>query len=540
MRLFPLLLLFLSFSATAQSSKADKKLIGQLQQDVGYLASDALEGRRTGSHGETLAADFLIKRYEQLGIPAFDKKYRIPFIFTYGRQIAAATRISINGQALKGQDAFPLPFSASKPVSGDPMPEAMEQGNIWLLPLYKDADQAGDPHFDWEKESHDRAEAAAKAGATAVVFYGNFPGKYPPQFNPQSFYDPLDIPVVFLSHKAWQQYLSAQDGAADVVLSPVILKTERHGTNVAAYLDNGAPYTVVLGAHYDHLGMGEDGSTLSASKIPEIHNGADDNASGTAAILALAEKIKKGKLSRYNYLFVHFSGEELGLLGSKAFVREFNLDSNRIAYMVNLDMVGRLSDSTRALTLGGVGTSPAWAPVVSRARSLFKVTPDSSGIGPSDHTSFYHTGVPVLFFFTGIHHDYHKPSDDADKINYPGMAAITNFIFETLRQLDAQPRPSFTPTKQQQLARVRFKVTLGVMPDYSYTNEDGLRIDAVTEGRPAQKAGIQAGDIITAIGPYPVKGIQTYMEALGKLEAGEQTTVQITRAGKSLTLPIHL
>lgn len=540
MRLLIALFLCCALSATAQSTKTDKKLMRQFQQDVGYLASDALEGRATGSRGETLAADFLIKRYQQLGIPAFGEKYRLPFSFTYGRQIDSASFVRINGRKWTATDGiFPLPFSASAKVTGDPVPEAMEQDNIWVLPLYDSQDEAADPHFDWEKAIYERSQNAHKQGATAVLFFDGFGSKYPPRFNALSLYDPLDIPVLFITHQALGQGLDLQ-GALDIALDVHIRKTERHGANVAAFINNQAPYTVVLGAHYDHLGLGEDGSSLSAAKNPEIHNGADDNASGTAALLALAAKIKKAKLKNYNYLFVHFSGEELGLLGSKAFVKEFQLDSNKLAYMVNLDMVGRLSDSSRALTLGGVGTSPAWAPVVSRAKESFKVGIDSSGIGPSDHTSFYNTGVPVLFFFTGIHHDYHKPSDDADKINYAGMAQITDFIFETLMALDAQPKPGFTPTKQPQMASVRFKVTLGVLPDYSYTNGDGLRIDGVTEGRPAQKAGLQAGDVITAIGPHEVKGIQSYMEALSKLKAGEKTTVNILRDGQKMTLPVTL
>lgn len=541
MRFLLPLLFFFSFTATAQNTKADKKLIRQFRQDVSYLASDALAGRATGSHGETLAADFLISRYRQLSIPAFGARYRLPFSFTYGRQIDKASFVSINGRKwTAAENVFPLPFSSNGKVAGDPIPEVTEQDNIWVLPLYENKEASENPHFDWEKEMHDRARKAAKEGASAIVFFDAYGSNYAPTFNLLSFYDALEIPVVFIGHDAMKQGLDLKDGALDMLLDIRLNKTERHGTNVAAFIDNQAPFTVVFGAHYDHLGLGEDGSSLRGSKDPEIHNGADDNASGTAALLALAEKIKKAGLRHYNYLFVHFSGEELGLLGSKAFVREMKLDSTKVAYMVNLDMVGRLNDSSRALTIGGVGTSPAWTPFVAEAKSYFKVVIDSSGIGPSDHTSFYNSGIPVLFFFTGIHHDYHKPSDDADKINYAGMAEITNFIFAATRQLDAQPKPIFTATKQPQMASVRFKVTLGVLPDYSYTNEDGLRIDGVTEGRPAQKAGLQAGDIITAIGDFHIKGIQSYMEALGKLEAGKRTTVRVLRAGKALTFPITL
>ncbi|NDC41216.1 MAG: M28 family peptidase [Chitinophagia bacterium] len=181
-----------------------------------------------------------------------------------------------------------------------------------------------------------------------------------------------------------------------VTLDITISKTERTGTNVAAYIDNHAPYTVIIGAHFDHLGYGEDGNSLYANALKEhqIHHGADDNASGTAALMEVAQWVKHKKLKHFNYLFLHFSGEELGLYGSKAFVKDEGIDSAHTAYMLNMDMVGRLNDSTHYLNVGGVGTSPVWKEAVDMAGDDFKITIDSAGVGPSDHTSFYTQRLP--------------------------------------------------------------------------------------------------------------------------------------------------
>ena len=523
-------------TASGQSSKTDKKIIRQLKADIEYLASDALEGRRTGSDGERKAADYIIGRYEKMKVKAYSGKYRHPFQFVYGKE-AGHTTISIgDAKANNGKDIFPLPFSGNGKESADVLPDVSEQGSIWLMPLYASEEEANDAHFDWEKKAFDKARDAAKGGATGIVFYDNYGAKFPPEFNGHSDYESITIPAAYVSHDIWKRYIS-NSTTVPVSLNISLKKTERTGNNIAAYIDNKAPYTVILGAHYDHLGFGEDGSSLYGGKEHQVHNGADDNASGTAALLHLAGWLKKSKLTHYNYLFVNFSGEELGLFGSKAFAKGDNMDSLHIAYMLNMDMVGRLNDSSRALTLGGLGTSPIWGDLVAMGNKTFKINTDSSGIGPSDHSSFYNKGIPVLFFFTGAHHDYHKPTDDADKINYNGETEVIHFIEQVVTKMDPAPKPSFTPTKQSTLGRVRFKVTLGIMPDYSY-NDGGVRVDGVAEGKPAQKAGVQAGDIITAIGTEKIEGMQSYMEALGKQKEGATTTVTIRRAGKEKKLPI--
>jgi aminopeptidase YwaD len=538
--------LSLQASLCHAQSKAEKKIIEQLKTDISYLASDSLEGRRTGSEGERKAAAYIVKRYKEIGIFPYGDMYRYNFKFSGDKEPVNSSLIRIGDNALKiNKDAFPMAFTTEKRVYSDIIPDVMEQGTIWLLPLYASKEEADDPHFDWEKAAFEKTAAAAKQSAIGVVFFDSYDSKYAPAFNGKSELEPGEIPAAFISYKAYQQYVKSLSTDTATTTIPVELnlsvrKAERFGNNIAAYIDNDTNYTVVLGAHYDHLGYGEDGNSLHSGhgSSKEIHNGADDNASGTAAILALADMVKKGGLKKYNYLFVNFSGEELGLYGSKAFVKEMGLDSSKVAYMVNLDMVGRLNDSTHALTIGGVGTSPAWGEFLEMKNKNFKVNIDSSGVGPSDHTSFYHANVPVLFFFTGVHKDYHKPSDDIDKINYAGEAQIINYVYSLVELMEGKSRPEFTPTKQTTIGKTRFKVTLGIMPDYTY-NDGGVKADGVTEGRPAAAAGIKAGDIIIQLGDYKIQGMQSYMEALGKFVPGDKTTVVIRRGGEELTLPIE-
>ncbi|MCB9044538.1 MAG: M20/M25/M40 family metallo-hydrolase [Chitinophagales bacterium] len=517
---------------------SDKKVVKQLKKDIGYLASDKLEGRRTGSEGEKLASDYITKYYEQQGIATYKSKDLYPFTFTIGRTRGADNHMTVNGKELVKGEWFPISFSANGKAASDVTPGVMEGGKIWMEPMFEDEEQSKDPHFNWEKDAFERCEEAVKQGAKAVVFYDEYDAKYPAVFNKKTEYEALSIPVAYITYKGYKQYVFPHLGASVQLAFEADLKDkELTGHNVLFSIDNGAKYTVVLGAHYDHLGHGEDGNSLYAKKDGSIHNGADDNASGTAALMQIAGWVKDAGLKNYNYVFMHFSAEELGLIGSKKIVEELGLDSNKVAYMINMDMVGRLNDSTHSLTVGGVGTSPVWGKVVNTNDERFKIGLDSSGVGPSDHTSFYYKGIPVLFFFTGTHSDYHKPSDDADKINYEGEAAVMHYIFDIVKQMDGMSKPAFRETKQTTVGKVRFKVTLGVMPDYAF-NDGGLRIDGVTDGRPAANAGLKGGDIIIKMGDNEIRGIQTYMEALGKFEEGDKTTITFKRDGKEITKPL--
>jgi len=527
--------------------KTDRKVAKQLQTDIGYLASDELAGRRTGTDGEKKAADYIEKRYKDLGIKPYNGQYRYPFHFVYGREMAASTQLRINGKLIKlNEDGFAMPFSASKHVSSDVLPDVTEQGSVWMMPLYADKNQADDAHFEWDKHMYEQAKEARKAGASGVVFYDNYGSKYEPEFDKHAEQDPLEIPVVYLKHSAYEKYVKSssaeQKSGINIDLNVTINKTDRTGTNIAAFIDNGAKYTVIIGAHYDHLGFGEDGNSLysNAAKEHQIHHGADDNASGTAALMEVAKWVQQQKSHHFNYLFIHFSGEELGLFGSKAFVKDQKIDSAKVAYMINMDMVGRLNDSTKALTLGGVGTSPVWEEVVAMGKNEFKIVIDSAGAGPSDHTSFYNVGIPVLFFFTGTHKDYHKPSDRAELINYPGEVEVIKYAESVVTKMERDNiKPAYLVAKQKNMGRGNFKVTLGIMPDYSF-QDGGVRVDGVSDGRPAEKAGIKAGDIIIQLGEVKIQSMQSYMEALRAFEPGNKTQIKIIRGGKEMSLPIEL
>ncbi len=297
------------------------------------------------------------------------------------------------------------------------------------------------------------------------------------------------------------------------------------GRNVAGYIDNKGTSTIVIGAHFDHLGYGSEGSLHRGE--PAIHNGADDNASGTAAMIQLA-KILNIKDSPYNFLFLAFSGEENGLWGSNYFSKNSTVALEDINYMINMDMVGRLNEES-TLAINGVGTSPAWVDAIETANTdSLKLVTSESGVGPSDHTSFYLQDIPVLHFFTGQHEDYHKPSDDADKINYEGLVRIVRYIERLIDELDEQERLAFTKTNDSSSDSPRFSVSLGVVPDYLFDGE-GMRIDGVTDGKPAAGAGMEKGDIVVKLGDSTIVDMMSYMRALGGFKAGEKTVVEFKR-----------
>ena len=305
---------------------------------------------------------------------------------------------------------------------------------------------------------------------------------------------------------------------------------EKTSENVLGFLDNNKPHTIVIGAHYDHLGLGNDHNSLDPNPENKIHNGADDNASGTAGVIELARYyMNNGIIENYNYLFTCFSGEELGLFGSKMFCEIPQFDLNKINFMLNMDMIGRLNDSTKKIVIYGVGTSAPFVSIINNMKSDLDVKQDSSGIGPSDQTSFYLKNIPVLHYFTGQHSDYHKPSDDADKVNYNGEVKVLNHIIDVIKEIDKLPKLSFLKTLDNtNSSKTSFKVTLGIMPDYMFDGK-GVKADGVTDGKPASKAGIIAGDVIIKLGDIEIDNMQSYMKALSNFNKGESTKVVIMR-----------
>jgi Zn-dependent M28 family amino/carboxypeptidase len=358
-----------------------------------------------------------------------------------------------------------------------------------------------------------------------------------------------------------------------------VVRNESPSFNVVGILPGSDPKlkdeAIVIGAHYDHLGLGGEGSG-SLSARTGIHHGADDNASGVAGLIELARMFSTQK-PRRTIVFIAFSGEEEGLIGSNYYVNHPIVPLANTVAMINMDMIGRLKE--RSLIVGGVGTAQEWRSLIDADNSMqsltvslnapqtsglpdsnrmpivvgangtpvvtmdpakqFRLTLNEDGYGPSDHSSFYSKQVPVLFFFTGTHDDYHKPSDTADKINYEGEARVVEFVSRIIRDIDkSDQRPSFAVAKSESQGRsMGFRVYLGTIPNYAESN-DGLRLDGVRDDSPAAKAGLRAGDRIVKMAGHEVKNVYDYTYALGEMKAGQEYEVEIVRGSARLTLKI--
>ena len=541
------LVFFQAFSPPVISQKlrkADKEVISELQNDIDYLSSDKLEGRRSGTPGEVLAFDYILAAFTKTGLkPMGDSGTYLQRFEIYDGRDISRTKFTINNTPLVLNTEFiPLPFSASGKVEGSPAIALQESGSPWFYDLKEVMESTqGNPHFDLGKLLREKTKLFAGKGASAVIFYNSSKLEDGIVFDPAEGIRAEKIPVLYVTNAGRKKFLRDISQSLDLVIDVEMEEKKRWGHNVIGFLDVGAPYTVIIGAHYDHLGYGEEGNSLYRGAEKKIHPGADDNASGTAGMMELARLLKKTKGLRSNYLFIAFSGEESGLIGSKYFTEHPTVALNKVSFMINMDMIGRLNDSTHVLTIGGYGTSPQWADLINSSlnRKIFTLNIDSSGTGPSDHTSFYLKNIPVLFFFTGIHPDYHKPSDQADKINYNGELQVIRLIYTLTDKMDGMNKPAFAKTRDKQFGTSpSFNVTLGIMPDYSFSGS-GLRIDAISEGRPAEKAGLKNGDIIIRLGDYSVISLQSYMEALSKFNRGDQTTVEFVRGKETMKAPVQ-
>lgn len=533
---------FTSLSASAQKlKKADKLVVEAIQSHVNYLADDKLQGRRAGTSGEQLAADYISKQFTAIGLlPKGEKGFLQPFPIADGKEYKETSFLFLNGHEIPKDQFFVHPLSPEKTVEEMPSIALKEAGMPWFLDLAEEKQaNTGNPHFDLASAIVDKTKTTAAKGATALIIYNDDDYAY----NGKQKGETLPIPVVYVAKKTADTYFTDETVPVEVKFKAAFQEKQRTGNNVIGYIDNQAPLTIVIGAHYDHLGYGEDGGSLLRTSTPQIHNGADDNASGTAALIELARliKAKRDRSKAVNYLFIAFSGEELGLFGSKYFVEHPTVPLASIDYMINMDMVGRLNPDTKGISIGGYGTSPAWEKSMKDlpAAKFLAVKVDSSGTGPSDHTSFYRKDIPVLFFFTGTHADYHKPSDDADKLNAEGEYRVVQYIYQLIQQTPKTSKLAFLKTREQSTGTsTRFSVTLGIMPDYAYGGS-GVHVDGVTEGRPAAKAGIVAGDVITQLGDIATPSVEEYMKALGKFKKGDKTTVKYKRGDTEHEAPVE-
>jgi len=530
-------------NATAQLNS--EIVIPNLKKHIQSLASDKFEGRETGKKGEELAYNYIIQQFKDIGLEYKGEKANLQsFNFTLSTISGPLSKIVIDKKKyVEIADFFPLAYSSNGYAKGEAVKVgygiiaskldyndykgiANLEGKIFVMEI-STPDHAG-PHSKYDEfaDLRTRIDTAISKGAKGIIFI-NSDNDFPdPKLENTNRITPSIIPVVFVTSKLSDKFL--QSKRCNVELTTQIEKQEGIGHNVIGYISNNAANTIVIGAHYDHLGYGGDESLYRGE--PKIHNGADDNASGTAALIEIARYLKSADYKNNNYLFIAFSGEEKGLLGSNYFVKHPTIPLESINYMFNMDMVGRLKTEDPTLLVNGVGTSSAWKISMDYLKvDSLKIKTTESGVGPSDHTSFYLKNIPVLHFFSGTHSDYHKPSDDEPLINYPGEYRILNYMTQLIAKLDDKGKIDFIKTKEESSQDApRFKVTLGVIPDYAFEGQ-GMRIDGISEGKPAQKAGLISGDIVIAIGENKVVDMMSYMKALGKFNKGEKAEVTVVR-----------
>lgn len=499
----------------------------------------------------------------------------------------------------------------SSELNWDDYANAKASGKIAVA--FAGAPDGGNPHspFARFKELRWKAVAARNAGAKALIVIAdelNFKDDRLSRLRYSNSAGDAGLPVIAVSRQTGERLLSASptmlteiqkrlgekqttpvteqvpalpQQPVTVSLTTSVVRREVHAANVIGILEGSDPVqkneAIVIGAHYDHLGLGGEGSL--ATKEGDIHHGADDNASGTAGLIELARVfVSGGSRPKRTIVFIAFGGEEEGLLGSNYYVNHPVVPLANTVAMFNMDMIGRLKNKN--LIVGGIGTAAEWrslveaanfsqgltvslagiprdaatiqtrAPIVVGANGQSIVTSDASkqftltlnedGFGPSDHSSFYAKQIPVLFFWTGTHEDYHKPSDTAEKINYEDEARILSFIARLVRDVDSEAkRPTYAATKSPAAGRSTggFNVSLGTIPNYG-DSSDGLLIDGVRENSPAAMSGIQAGDKIVRLAGRDIRNVYDYTAALGEMRAGQEYDVELMRGGERLKLKI--
>lgn len=519
-------------------SKADKTLIQNLKGHIQYLASDELEGRRAGDMGEQKAVDYIIKQYQELGIqPMGDNGFIQSFPIDEGKRFSNNAYIKINNQkAILDSDFFALSNSGFGNFNSKASLSLNEPKQVWFMDVNDVLEEnATNPHFDLNNWIINTATQINEKGAAALFLHNSGTTVDNIQFNKFDTAKALALPVVYFTKQGFTKFFDDELATYQIETDISFEHPTRTAHNVVGFIDNHAANTIILGAHLDHLGYNQDKHGLDLNNL--VHNGADDNASGTAALMELAKSLLKKSPKNNNYLFIHFSGEELGLLGSKywldhpTYLGIFN-------YMINMDMVGRY-DTTRKLTIGGFGTSSKWAEVLSKISTPLLTHYDSAGTGPSDHASFYRKDMPVLFLFTGSHSDYHKATDDADKINYEAQKDVVRLVQNIIKTTDDYGKLDFLKTREQSMGKsTKFTVSLGVMPDYAFTGT-GVRIEGASQGKLGEKLGLKASDVLTQLGDYKLIDVTSYMQALSKFKKGDKTVLVIKRNGEEVKFEIQ-
>jgi len=585
-RLFPYLVILLIYSC---SGKPDVTT-GELLTHVRYLSSDSLKGRQAGMPGDSLSAEYIKNELVSYGLAPLSgdglQRFKVASRIVPGEE----NSFSINEKTYTPEKDFtPLAFTSNADLQSEVLfvgygfninndslkwndYKGIDVKGKWVLIIRADPepDKSVSPFIPFSGD-RDKALLAKDMGAAGVLMVSG------PAFDPQDTFESLnssdysvDIPVIRIKRDVANDILAkAKTTVANLekklndTRKPASLATgvmvkakaeiiiEKNNTRNVVMLLPGQDELfkneyIIIGAHFDHLGMGGPGSSSRAVDTVAVHHGADDNASGVAMMLELAEKFAHTKGShKRSIIFIAFTGEELGLLGSKYFTENPGIDLSKVNAMINLDMVGRLTDST-SLQIAGVGTAEGFKDFViaNSDTSIIKFSFSNEGYGPSDHSSFYGKNIPVLFYSTGAHLDYHTPSDTYDKINYKGMVAISKIVFDIVEKLaNSSERLNFMesgPKVEAGRAMRRKSVTLGIMPDFAGNVKNGLRADFVTPGKPAAMGGMKKGDIITSINGKTVNNIQDYMFRMGQLKHGQTISVEVLRNNRKEVLLIQL
>jgi len=533
---------------------------------ISVLADDSLEGRQVGEIGEWKAAQYIKGVFKSAGLaPRGDEgTYFQAFEFIKRIDFSDKNQLAVNGQELELNEEFvPMRQSASAGFAFDHMVyvdygikvdevdgsyddyEGKDvAGKAVVIKRYAPSSE-DNPDIDFEKYSSltNKIQTALDHKAKGIFFIT-------PEDRDDTLHalgpvrvHPKEIPIIFLSRKGLERLeLSlSRPEITSAVGETELIKVRDTGYNVVGYLPTDNDTTIIIGAHYDHLGWGGPTSRYRGEE-KMIHNGADDNASGTAALLELARHFSSVRDQiKYSQLFIAFSGEEAGILGSSHYTKNMTVDSSNVRMMVNMDMIGRLKDQEHGLAIFGTGTCREFQEYFdSLSQDDIKMVFKAPGTGPSDQTPFYNRGIPVLHFFTGAHDDYHKPSDDVGKIDLNGTVQVAHFISKVVSDFDRYDGAlTFQKTKSSGAGKHRasYSVTLGITPDF-IAEVKGLRVDAVSVDRPAERAGFLEGDIIIKMGDIEISDIYDYMNGLSRFRKGDSTVVVVERGADTLSLKV--
>lgn len=591
MRKLHLIILLFVFSAATLLAQAVGPSITaeELRTHVKYLASDELEGRGSGTEGNHKAAQYIAEEFRTYGLkPAgTNGSYFQEFEFVSSVKLGSHNKLALQRSGAQVTsltpdiDFRPLGFSSNGTVNApavfagygivanelqyDDYGALDVKGKVVFALRYgPDGNDNHSPFYRFTS-IRNKARYAREKGAAALIIVDADKDE-PLKLSFDQSHASSGIPCVSMrasvleevlkplghslsairdSIKALRHPVAFSLPGLTVALETDVEKIMAKTANVLGYLEGTDPTlkdeVLVIGAHFDHLGYGGEGSGSLVPHLHEIHNGADDNASGTAALLELAQQFAATPSRARTLLFIAFSGEELGTLGSQHYVNHPYFPLEKTIAMINMDEVGRLNENS--LTVYGTGTSPEWIPILKKYNTqsssdtfALKFVPD--GFGPSDHAAFYAKDLPVLFFFTGTHNDYHKPSDDWDKINYEGEERIVRYIYNVANEIQSStPKPQFTRAQSTPSMgggdSGGFTVTLGVIPEYG-ENVQGMKIGGTRPGGPADKAGLKAGDIIIGMAGKKILNIYDYMGILGELKPGQVVDVEVLRNGKTM------